>query len=414
MSRKNEEVASNIINGCLHLYNNMYMIPFDAIRTPDDEESEGQYCFRNPRTLIERGQADLLDKKLSADLRESIKKNTLLNPLVCRWVYDEKDDCYHPVIVGGERRYRALDFLIRKKEVVKDPRQATVGELNNSTITADIAYAMVPCQIYSCDDDLDALALSWAENKNRVNLTDGHEIAEVIKLRQAEATDDKIMEILQQDRRWLAETDRLISNLDANTLADLLEGRIDRGSANNLSKVDPALRDEVREAANTAAQDVFERRAARLENRIESAFERQEIAEANTVLANTPESQQVAAQEVAETRAEINTMKRRKERLRPQTTSQQVLRATEEVTGTTRRRNSTPRTRNAHANNNTQLLEEMRTYLTDLIRRNGRCPENNFTAQIDALRLLLRVINENFAQNDGDLVSTLTRHYGSD
>ena len=29
----------------------------------------------------------------------------------------------------------------------------------------------------------------------------GHEIAEVIKLRQADATDDKIIEILQQDRR---------------------------------------------------------------------------------------------------------------------------------------------------------------------------------------------------------------------
>jgi len=412
MSRRNEEVDSKIANGCVHLYNNMYMIPFDAIRTPDDEETEGRYCFRNPRTLIERGQADLLDRKLSADLRESIKKNTLLNPLVCRWVYDEQDDCYHPVIVGGERRFRALDFLIRKKETVKDPRQAVVGQINNSTTTADIAYAMVPCQIYSCDDDLDALALSWAENKNRINLTDGHEIAEVIKLRQADATDDKIIEILQQDRRWLAETDRLILSLDANTLADLLEGRIDRGSAVNLSKVDPAVRDEVREAANNAAQDVFERRATRLENIIESAVERQEIAEANTVLANTPEAQQEAAQEVAETRAEINTMKRRRERLRPQTTSKQVLRATEEVTGTTRRRNSTPRTPRTN-DTNTQLLEEMRTYLTDLIRKNGRCPDNSFTAQIDSLRLLLRVINENLAQNIGDLESTLKRHYGS-
>ena len=406
MSRQNE---ANLASGCVHLYNNMYMIPFDAIRTPDDEESEGQYCFRNPRTLIERGQADLLDKKLSSDLRESIKKNTLLNPLVCRWVHDEEDDCYHPVIVGGERRYRALDYLIRKKEIVKDPRQAVIGQTNNATATADEAYQMVACQIYSCADDLDALALSWAENKNRVNLTDGHEIAEVIKLRQANATDDKIMEVLQQDRRWLAETDRLVSSLDANTLADLLEGRIDRGSAANLAKVDPSVRDEVRESANNIAQDVYERRVTRLDNRIDSAVERQEIAEANSVLANTPEAQQEAAQEVAETRAEINTMRRRRERLRPQTTSQQVLRAAEEVTGTPRRRKNS----RTNTGSNDQLLEEMRTYLAELIRRNGRCPDNSFTAQIDSLRLLLRVINENFAQNNGDLESTLTRHYGS-
>ena len=101
-------------------------------------------------------------------------------------------------------------------------------------------------------------------------------------------------------------------------------------------------------------------------------------------------------------------MRRRRERLRPQTTSQQVLRAAEEVTGTVRRKNNS----RTNTGSNNQLLEEMRTYLTELIRRNGRCPDNSFTAQIDSLRLLLRVINENFAQNSGDLSATLTRHYG--
>ena len=142
-----------LFRSAVHLCNNLYLVPFGAIRTPDSEEVEGQYAFRNPRTLVESGTADLLDKKLSEELRESIKTNTLLNPLVCRWVYDESDDTHHPVIVGGERRYRALDFLIRKKELVRDPREPKKPRLSLETVThekvtADVAYAVVPCQVY--------------------------------------------------------------------------------------------------------------------------------------------------------------------------------------------------------------------------------------------------------------------------
>lgn len=412
MARRSENhfPMDRIMEGCNHLYNNLFMVPFESIRTPDDEESNTSYHFKNPRTLIEKGQAELLDKKLSNDLRESIKKNTLLNPLVCRWIYDEESDCYYPMVIGGERRYRALEFLIRKKEEVKNPQDLTVsseGKWVHGTTTADEAYALVPCQIFACNTDLDALALSWAENKTRINLTDGHEVAEVIKLRQANASDDRIMEILQQDRRWLAETDRLIASLDANTLADFLEGRIDRGSAIQLSSVsDIEVRNQIRQSANNAAQATFERRITRLDNRIDDAQERQEIAEANQVLATTPELQQEAAREAAESRAEINTIRRRRERMQPITTTRQVRQATAEVTG------RTPRRRRVE-NDSPAMIEEMRNYLNDLIRRNGKCPDNNFIAQIDSLKLLLRVLNDNISQNNGDLHSTLLSHYGT-
>lgn len=400
-----------VVEGCEHLYNNLFMVPFDSIKTPDDEEVDGNYHFRNPRTLIEKGQAELLDRKLSQELRESIKKNTLLNPLICRWVFDEDNECYHPMVIGGERRYRALEFLIRKKETVKNPQDLTItedGKWIHGTATADVAYNLVPCQIFMCDSDLDALALSWAENKTRINLTDGHEAAEVVKLRQANATDDKIMEILQQDRRWLAETDRLISSLDADTLGDFLESRIDRSAALQLLTIDDVdTRNRVRESANQASQATHERRVTRLDNRIEVAQTRQEIAEANQVLAQDDELQQEAAREAAESRVEVNTMRTRRERMQPETTAREVRQATAEVTGQSTTRRRTPKPQQPSLN-----LDEIRDYLNLLLKKNGRSPDG-FVVQIDSIKLLLRFINENVANCNNDIRETLREHYGA-
>ena len=222
-----------------HLYGSLFAVPFNAIVVPDaEEDDEQEYRFRNPRLLTEFGQAAFLDKTACTALRESIKSKTLLNHLVCRWV--EVDGQYVPQLVGGDRRYRAIEFLIRKKEIVTDPRSAKMddkGQWQYSKCSADIAYETIPCQVFAVNSDLDALALSWAENKSRIELSEGHEVAEVIKLRKFDASDERILEILQQDPKWLAETDELIASLDEESLADLLEARIDRASAIELSAI---------------------------------------------------------------------------------------------------------------------------------------------------------------------------------
>ena len=245
-----------------HLYGSLFAVPFNAILTPDNEDDdELEYKFRNPRLLTDAGQAAFLDKAACANLRESIKNKTLLNPLVCRWV--EIDGQYVPQLVGGDRRYRAIEFLIRKKEIVTDPRSAKMddkGQWQYSKCSADIAYETIPCQIFAVNSDLDALALSWAENKSRIELSEGHEVAEVIKLRKFDASDERILEILQRDAKWLAETDDLIATLDEDTLSDLLESRIDRASAIELSAIQNIdLRTKIREAANEASQEVCEK-----------------------------------------------------------------------------------------------------------------------------------------------------------
>lgn len=325
--------------GCQHLGGNLYKVRFQDIKLPDDfvpNEEGVSYAFSNSRGLTESGQQVLLDRKLSSELRESIKKQTLLNPLTCRWV--KVGDTYYPQLVGGERRYRSLDFLMKKKEVVADPRKAGFDE--NGTVVreeavASEAYEYVNCLVLTTKDDLEALAISWAENKCRVNLNDGHEIAEIIRLRRCNADDSRILDILQRDEKWLSETDKLINDLDPNTLADLIENRIDRSSAIALSSIkDVNHRDKVREAANIASMETCEARITRLDNKVKLAVKEQTIAKINLVQANysgDEEKAEKAEKTIKKTEADIEKINKKKEKLAAVTTLKDVKDAAEEL-----------------------------------------------------------------------------------
>jgi hypothetical protein len=393
--------------GCKHLYGNLFIVPFNLIKTPSvDDDGDGQYHFKNPRLLVERGQADLLDKKLSTELRDSIKNKTLLNPLVCRWVED--GDSFVPTILGGDRRYRCLDYLIRKSEKVVDPRGVSLeeGRWSQSMVPADEAYEYVVCQVFPCNDDLEALALSWAENKCRINLTDGHEIAEVIKLREVDAPDSKILEILQQDQKWLAETDKLISGLDASTLADLLEGRIDRSSAQELAQIDDSVvRDQVREKANEAARESCHKKIERIKKQLAKTMDAEELAEGAVAFAEDEETAQEATEALEKVRADKRTLAKQVEETRPVATAKDVRAAADEVKGAPKKRSAAKKIKQNH-------LKEAAEYFDNLIRNNGKCPNGQFTAHIDALKLAHRLFTENLLKDNDDWEETLREHYG--
>ncbi len=406
MSRTQEGTrrARKLPAGTKHLYGNLYIIPFASIKTPDPDESGGRaYVFKNPRMNTERGQADLLDKKLSEELRQSIKKNTLLNPLVCRWV--KQGDESVPMVIGGDRRYRCLEYLIRKKEEVADPRALANedGFCNFSTAPADKAYEFVACQVFAVNDDLEALALSWAENKSRINLTDGHEVAEVIKLRDSDATDAQIMSVLQRDGRWLASTDRLIASLDAMTLADLMEGRLDRDSAERLATIDDlSVRSQVRDLATESAEHAHRRRLSSINNRIVQAIEREELAEGQRALTEDDDERLEAEQEADSARAEVEAARRERDRSRPVINSRNVREAQARVEG-----------RRSNKRLSEECIREGKAYLADIIRRNGRCPDGTFQAHVDALKLAMRILEENILDNESDFSATLRRHYSA-
>jgi hypothetical protein len=405
MSVKTQDlVMSGLPEGSRHLTGNLFMVPFSSIIAPKN----------NPRLLTERGQSDIVDKNLSSQLRESIKKNTLLNPLVCRWVKD--GDKFLPMVVGGDRRYRSLDFLIRKKEMVADPRTPKVnekGEFISRTASADEAYEFVPCQIFMCRDDLDALVLAWAENKTRINLTDGHEIVEVIQLRDNGASDAKIMEVLQQDSKWLSDTDRLIASLDSHTLADLIEGRLDRNSAVELAGIeDEKVRNQVRVAAHESSTETSGRRIARLLRRAEQAEANEDIAKGEVVLAQSPQQQDQARSNLARAEVETRAVRRKiEETTNPVTTTREIREASQQIAGEIPRTSNKRGPKGGPRKMRESKIMEGRDFFAGLVRNNGE--GDDFTAHVDALKLVVKIFNDNILANNPDWISTLKRHYSA-
>ena len=172
--------------------------------------------------------------------------------MICRVVDGEKIQ-----LVGGERRYRSLSYLIDKNEFVKDPSSVNVDRKGNKEYSYKLAgevYKDVLCQIYNTESDIEALAYSYSENACRKNLNDGHDVAILMELRRHKATDDQILSVLQKNKMWLRDTDSLVKKLDPATLNELLEGRITRQAAAKLSEIDDIDdRTEVREKAGAVS-----------------------------------------------------------------------------------------------------------------------------------------------------------------
>jgi len=422
MSKIESFPMNRIPEGCKHLYGALFAVPFASLRTPDvdDDESNTEYRFKNPRLHTEKGQRELLDKRLSAELRESIKSRTLLNPLVCRWVQDGEQ--YFPQLVGGDRRHRALDFLIRKKEIVTDPSSLQLndkGEWIYIQCPADQAYATIPCQVFAVNNDLDALALAWAENKGRINLTEGHEIAEVIKLRKVGASDEKILEILQRDEKWLAESDSLIGNLDADTLADLLENRLDRESACELCNIeDEQMRSKVRIAANEASKEACNRKIKRLQRQVESALDRKEIAEGSVADAeyhNDDDGIGDAKTELADAEKKVARSVKERDETTPVTTIKDVKKAEIESGAKPPKepRNEDDRPLRILSS---KKIQDGVDYLDGVIANGGKCLEGTYIGGpglANALALCRKLFNNNILANEPDFGATIKRHLES-
>lgn len=409
--------------GCQHLNGNLYRVRFQDIRLPEGfmpNEEGVSYAFSNPRQNTESGQQVFLDRKLSTELKESIRSRTMLAPLVCRWVKD--GDTYYPQLVGGERRYRSLDFLIRKKEIVVDPRKANFDENGNvvrGEAPANEAYEFVNCCVFSTNDDLEALAISWAENKCRVNLNDGHEIAEVIRLRRCKADDKRILDILQRDEKWLAETDKLIHELDSNTLADLVENRIDRASAIALSTIkNVEHRDKVRQAANAASLETCEARIKRLDNRVQNALKEKTIAKidlAQAKFSDDEEKAKEAEKVIEEADAKINKAKKKKENLAATTTVQDVKNASAELKTNDPDKQVEPQ---RYRILSYKKILELTAYIDQLIDSNitidnGRKKESvSYPDKLEHFQLVKKVLSEIILENNDDFEGIIGDYLG--
>lgn len=377
--------------GVKHLHGALHLVPFDLISIADKEPAEDApkgYKFSNPRTLTEKGQASLLDKKNAEILRADIRDRTLMAPFICRWA--EENGEIRPQLVGGERRYRAVDKLRTDKTSVKDANLAKLnseGEYEYEYRPANEVYALVPCQIYSAKSDIDALAYAYSENAIRTNLTEGHDVAICQELRKSGASDEKIMEIMHKDARWLRDTDNFINSLDENSLKDLIEDRIDRDSAKALMEIeDIDIRTKVRESANAESSEDSARRRARYQKRVVSAMEEQEIAAGSVADADytgNTEAKAVATKTLADADAKVKRTVEERDSKRPVTKKKHIISATKSVTG------DDPISKQALRG--PKIKESYVDYLVSVIDNDGKAPDETFQIDTKALEFGLAI-----------------------
>lgn len=408
-------------DGIKHLHGALYLVRFDLIQVADPEsvsQEEGHdYEFRNARTLTQKGQATLFDKRESQKMRESIRDKTLMSPFVCRWKFEGEDALSVKKLlvqlVGGERRYRGVHWLRSKRELVKDPSTARLNdklEYEYDFRPADQVYEYVLCQIYAVNNDIDALALSYTENDCRVQQGDGADVAMVQELRRCRASDERIMAAMSKDEKWLRDTDALITGLTENALNDLLEDRIDREGALELLKIRERHGDEgceeARVLANEAAQKEYLKRYERHNRRIDAAMTEKEFAEAAVEEAKFQgEGVEEAQESVAETTQKVNRTLKERDQEKPTTSGNHVRSASRQLAGAGTHRGGGSGGSNGQANRSTMLRspkvkECFIEPMEHLIRVGGKSPEiDDQQADVDALTLALKLIR---AINDGD------------
>lgn len=268
-----------------HLHGALYLVPFELIELPEPEMGKDGYEFHNPRAITDKGQSELTDAESSESLRNDIVNKTLMTPLICRFGKKGKIQ-----LVGGERRYRALSYLMQKQVMVRDPQNIINNKDGSSEYgwrAANHVYESVPCQVYKADDDLEALAFSYSENENRQNFNSGHDVAMMLELRRKKVGDDRILTILQKTKAWMRDTDELVKSLDPKTLGDLIEGRIDRVAAQKLSMIDDlSERKRILEEAKSISEVRNEQRQATNVRVMDKANREMTLAEMEMVAAN--------------------------------------------------------------------------------------------------------------------------------
>lgn len=404
MSGKLDGISDEFV----HVSGTLYSIPLSAIILSEESE-DNEYKFQNPRMLTKSGLNEAFDKEKSYRLREDIKKKTLLSPIICRWI--DVDGEKKPQLVGGERRYRAISYLYEKNELVADPNHVVLnseGEYEYKFIPAKEAYSNVLTHVFAVNDDLQALELSWSENKNRINLTDGHEIMQVIKLREHNASDEKIMNILQRDAKWLSQTDKLIEDLEQQILDDLIEGKMTRSSAMELSSIkDPEQRKKVQEAAVQMAvtKSVKEEKIAH--KKLNKALDLVEEVEADIIDAEDSGDEKKAEeikQQKSVAESAVKKAIEKKSSIAPVVKPKQVRQAKQEIIGEDE--DSMPRILSA------KKIAGCIAYLENVIHNKGYCNLYKYQADVSVLELLRDVLSNNISSNDEEIGLTIMDFYG--
>jgi ParB-like chromosome segregation protein Spo0J len=396
-----ENTEYNLPEGCEIVEGtNICIVPFSLMSLPDDVEYEGK-GFTNPRNITEASAASHIDAKCAKDLRDSIINHGLLTPLAVRFVTDKYGKPKF-MVIGGERRFRTISKLIDDNTPVSTGKDLVVhpdGELCSIQKNAKIVFNKVPCQVYFCRSDQEAYAISWAENKNRQPLTDGVEVAEVQSFRRKGYNDLFITGTLQREYNWLQITDKLLKNLDEDTLSDLLNDRIARDAAIKLLNIENV--NDRKSIINKASEHVQVKKGQEALDIVKKELQmaRDEEFEAESEEERKPIREKI---EKLETAADIV-----KKEPSPPITAKDINKAVRET------KRSEPRRDDKKVKSlKDKQVNQFVQYLEKLIRDKGVDQSKNFVIDVTYLEFALRLFRDNHLAGNKFFIQTMIEFVG--
>lgn len=398
-----ENTEYNLPEGCEIVEGtNICIVPFSLMSLPDDVEYEGK-GFTNPRNITEASAASHIDAKCAKDLRDSIINHGLLTPLAVRFVTDKYGKPKF-MVIGGERRFRTISKLIDDNTPVSTGKDLIVhpdGELCSTQNNAKIVFNKVPCQVYFCRSDQEAYAISWAENKNRQPLTDGVEVAEVQSFRRKGYNDLFITGTLQREYNWLQITDKLLKNLDEDTLSDLLNDRIARDAAIKLLNIENV--NDRKSMINKASEHV----------QVKKSQEAQEIVMKELQMAKDAEFEAESEEERETARKDIEKAEQKYAIVKKEQSSPRPITAKDINKAVRVTKRSEPRRDDQKVKSlKDKPVKEFVQYLEKLIRDKGVDQSQDFTIDVTYLEFALRLFRDNHLAGNKFFISTIKEFVG--
>lgn len=273
--------------------------------TKIDNENE-EFQWFNFRHLSSKG----LDDESMTALRESIQSDGLMHPIICRWYINENNELRLQMI-EGERRCRSIRTLV-------ESNVECWSKIKNKMLPAKEVYKTIPCRII-VGDDKECLRVAFTILDNSIDW--GGESVKtriVMKLRQANCTDEEILKITKKSSAWLRD-ETILCGLDDKTFSFYETEKINRSVALRLSKMDIEERHKVLEDAYEKAEEEYQEELSEVENEVNKAVDAEEVAEANLELmkeSEDEESIEEATKEFEKAKEKLEKKKEKKEKIK--------------------------------------------------------------------------------------------------
>ena len=375
----------------VHIEGNLYHVPRNLISFSDNPDED----FVNPRHTMVFGQEEAkgLDPESIKALKESIRKNGLLNPPILQGRGNLGNSILK--VNSGERRLRCIDLLIKENADCFDPNTRKFKP-------AAQLYSTIRCTIIVDIDLKEQYRLAYTTNDQSEGIGETADIMLVKKLHEKGLTNEEIMEITMKSSTWMRDTDLLLG-LDEETLKAYVDGSINRTVAIKLAGIKNV------EHRLTKLAELNKYRMLRnkilleaVNQSLEQAIQERDLAEAELLDA------QHIGDKKRKTLSE-DRLKKAQEKIKRKSEEFQEITG-KQITATRKDLDSIMPDGGERKLTASKIEKRWRPALISLIKNDGLDEDGNFVCDVEHASLVLYVVDHGLNQNEYD-ISTVLREF---